>query len=70
MAVEEGAWATDQRQDSFHSNIEQVPDDHPEYSAFRDRRAQRIRVDPIAKIAELESRLVLLESKTNALTGL
>lgn len=58
-----GAWATEQHEDHFHPNIEEVSETHPDYIAFSNRRKDRIRIDPLSKIAELEQRLQTLESK-------
>jgi len=58
-----GAWTQAQPDDEFHPGLENVSDDHPDYIAFRDR-PRPVFVDPRdAKIAELESRLVTLESR-------
>jgi len=58
-----GAWTCRQPNDADHSLIEEVADTHPDYIAFRDR-VRPVFIDPRdTKIAELEARLVALESR-------
>lgn len=57
-------WLQPQPDDEFHTGIEKVADDHPDLIAFKNR-TRAIYIDPRdTKIAELEARLVAIESKT------
>lgn len=61
-----GSWTSPQPNDEFHPRIEEVPDDHIEYVAFRDRPAP-VRIDPInalvAEINDLKLRIDRVETK-------
>lgn len=58
-----GLWASKQVDDEFHTRMEEVPENHPDVVAFHNR-PRSVVVDPRdTKIAELEARLVALESK-------
>lgn len=53
-----GAWTSKQPEDTNHPNMEVVPDDHPDLVAFRQRRVNKVRPNPLA---ELEARITALE---------
>jgi len=54
-----GAWATKQPDDEFHTGIEEVYNDHPDYVAFRDRKKNRVKVDPVETLTDEISSLKL-----------
>ena len=59
-----GIWAREQPKDEFHTGIEELPDDHPDIVAFRNR-PRPVAIDPRdIKIAELEARITTVEGKT------
>jgi hypothetical protein len=74
-----GAWTQSQPNDEFHTGIEEVPDEHPDYVAFRDRKKNRVRppdprdvqlaeqtvklAEQSTKLLDLETRLATLEKK-------
>ena len=61
-----GAWANAQANDKDHIGLEEVASDHPDYVAFM-ALASVVKPDPrAAKIAELESRIVAVETVVDA----
>lgn len=58
-----GAWTVRQNNDVFHTGLEEVANDHPDYIAFRDR-PRIIPPDPLVlQIAALEFRIAALENR-------
>lgn len=58
-----GTWTSKQPDDSFHPGVIELPDDHPDILAFKNR--VRVVVDEQTKLTAIETRLAALEGKQN-----
>jgi hypothetical protein len=63
-----GAWTQSQPNDEFHNGIEEVPDEHPDYVAFRDRKKNRVR-PPDPRDVQLAEQTVKLAEQTAKLAA-